>query len=146
MHFLYNDHVFFVSVMSWRWFPDVETVLELIDMLQEKAYPAAQRELKELTDFAQSKGFNGQLQLWDIPFWSERLRENMYQYEEEELRSFFPLPTVLNGMFTLANRLFGITIEAADGQAQVWHPDVRFFNIKVCGKIRTATIITHILR
>ena len=124
----------------------METVLELIDMLQEKAYPAAQRELKELTDFAQSKGFNGQLQLWDIPFWSERLRENMYQYEEEELRSFFPLPTVLNGMFTLANRLFGITIEAADGQAQVWHPDVRFFNIKVCGKIRTATIITHILR
>ncbi len=100
-------------------------------MLQEKAFPAAQREIKELTEFAQSKGFNGQLQLWDIPFWSERLRENMYQYEEEELRSFFPLPTVLNGMFTLANRLFGITIKAADGDAQVWHPDVRFFNILV---------------
>ena len=109
----------------------MESVLELIDMLQAKAYPAAQKELQELTEFARSKGLQGDLQLWDVAFWSERLREDKYQYEEEQLRAYFPLPTVLNGMFSLANRLFGITIEAADGQAQVWHPDVRFFNIKV---------------
>lgn len=100
-------------------------------MLQTKSLPAAQRELAELTDFAHSKGLTGPLQLWDVPYWSERLREDLYQYEEEELRAYFPLPTVLQGLFSLANRLFGITIEAADGQAQVWHPDVRFFNIKV---------------
>lgn len=100
-------------------------------MLQKKSYPAAKREMQELTEFAQSQGFQGSLQLWDVPFWSERLRENKYKYEEEELRAYFALPTVLDGLFALAKRLFGITIVAADGEVEVWNPDVRFFNIKV---------------
>lgn len=116
--------------LSSKMAPSVDSVLELISMLQTKSLPAAQRDLTELTDFAHSKGLTGPLQLWDVPYWSERLREDLYQYEEEELRAYFPLPTVLKGLFSLANRLFGITIEAADGQTQVWHPDVQFFNIK----------------
>lgn len=110
--------------------PSVDSVLELTEMLREKAMPAAEKELAQLSSYAKSKGFEGELQLWDVPYWSERLREAQYEYQEEELRAYFPLPSVLDGLFGLANRLFGVTIEAADGQSQVWNKDVRFFNIK----------------
>lgn len=58
------------------------------------------------------------------------MRESAYQFEEEALRPYFALPNVLNGLFTLSNRLFGIIIEEATGEVDVWHPDVKFFNIK----------------
>ena len=66
----------------------------------------------------------------DVGFWAERLREAKYAYTEEELRPYFPLPQVLNGLFALIERLFGVRVEAADGAAPVWHADVRFFAIK----------------
>jgi hypothetical protein len=52
-----------------------------------------------------------------------------YDFKEEDLRPYFPLPKVLDGLFSLAHKLFGVTIEAADGDAPVWHPDVRFFKV-----------------
>ncbi len=116
--------------LSTKMAPSVSAVMELTAMLREKSLPAAQRDLTELRAFAKTQGFDEEIALWDIPFWSERLREKQYQFQEEELRVYFALPSVLDGMFGLANRLFGVTIEAADGQTQVWNPDVRFFNIK----------------
>lgn len=109
--------------------PNVETVMNLIEMLREKSYPAAMKEVDEVRAFAKAAGCEDALALWDIPFWSERLRESEYEFEEEQLRPYFSLPVVLDGMFALANRLFGVTIVRADGQAQVWHEDVMFFNI-----------------
>ena len=108
--------------------PDVSTVLNMLKMLREKSYPAAQREFAELIRYAKEKGCD-EMDLWDVPYWSERLREEKYQFEEEELRVYFPLENVLTGMFTLIERLFGVRIVAADGEQQVWHPDVRFFKI-----------------
>ena len=61
-----------------------------------------------------------------------------YDFKEEDLRPYFPLPKVLDGLFSLAHKLFGVTIEAADGDAPVWHPDVRFF------KVSDATTGEHI--
>ncbi|KAJ1414611.1 peptidase M3A and M3B, thimet/oligopeptidase F, partial [Ochromonadaceae sp. CCMP2298] len=107
----------------------VEQVGELTEMLREKAMPAAVRELAELKEFAAEMGFTSDMALWDVPFWSERLREKSYQFQEEELRAYFPLPAVLDGLFALANRLFGVTIKAADGEADVWHEQVGFFKI-----------------
>eukprot|EP01038_Epipyxis_sp_PR26KG_P012317 gene12317-16521_t len=116
--------------LSAKMAPSVDAVLELIEMLREKSMPAAIKEIHELKEFARSQGFTDDLSLWDIPFWSERLREKQYEFEEEELRPYFSLPIVLNGLFKLARRLFGVIIEPADGQAQVWSDDVKFFNIK----------------
>jgi oligopeptidase A len=108
-------------------------------MLREKAFPSAQQELDALLVFARAQGFQGdRFQVWDVPFWSERLRESKYGYEEEQLRPYFPLENVLTGLFSLAERLFSVKIEAADGQAEVWCPDVRFFNV------REATTGAHI--
>lgn len=109
--------------------PSVAAVEQLMEELRSASYDAATRELKELTDFARDRGFQEDLKQWDVPFWSERMREEQYGLNDEELRPYFPLPQVLEGLFTLASRLFGVTITAADGEAPVWHPDVRYFRV-----------------
>jgi len=109
--------------------PSVAAVEQLMEELRSASYDAATRELQELTDFARDCGFDEDLKQWDVPFWSERMREEQYGLNDEELRPYFPLPQVLEGLFTLASRLFGVTITAADGEAPVWHPDVRYFQV-----------------
>ena len=109
--------------------PSVEAVEQLMEELRVASYDAAQRELEDLTSFAQAQGVTEELRHWDIPFWAERIREEKYGLNDEELRPYFPLPQVLEGLFTLANRLFGVVITAADGEAPVWHPDVRYFQV-----------------
>src|SRR5439155_4754160 len=99
--------------------------------LRRASRPRAERDLADLTAFARSESGDPQLTLrhWDIAFWAERLREKRYDYSEEALRPYFPLPAVLEGLFALARRLFGVTIRPADGEAPVWNPDVRFFRV-----------------
>ena len=103
-------------------------------MLREVAYPAALKDIEALKAFAKAEGceYANSLNLWDVQFWSERLREKKYDYKEEDVRPYFTLPAVLNGLFSLSTRLFGIQIEPADGETEVWHPDVRFFKVQYC--------------
>lgn len=112
--------------------PSIEAVERLLEELRTAAWPAAERDLDELRALAREAAApeaETGLALWDIPFWAERLRERRFAYSEEALRPYFPFPRVLDGLFALAHRLFGVTIRPADGQAPVWHPDVRFFRI-----------------
>jgi len=115
--------------LSSKMADSVDSVLALSEMLLSKAYPAAKKELEELKNFAKSKGCTDDLALWDVAYWSERLREDQYQFSEEELRPYFAYPNVLNGLFSLINRLFGVSIKKADGEAEVWHKDVGFFKV-----------------
>ena len=111
--------------------PSVEAVETLLEELRRTSYDAAVQDLEELKAFAASKGAAeaNDLKHWDIPFWAERLREEKFAFSAEELRPYFPLPQVLDGLFALVHRLFGVTVTAADGQAPVWHQDVRYFQI-----------------
>jgi len=109
--------------------PDVAAVEKLHEELRRVSHAAALRELEELRAFARAHGQTEPLAHWDIAFWAERMREQRFAYSEEELRPYFPLPGVLEGLFALALRLFGVRIRAADGEAPVWHPDVRFFRV-----------------
>lgn len=114
--------------------PSVDAVKELTDLMAEKAVPAAKKELEEITALAKEKGGEEyadveKLQPWDVTFWSERLKEAKFDMTEEELRPYFALPAVLEGMFGLIERIFNISVRAADGEAEVWHPDVRFFKL-----------------
>jgi oligopeptidase A len=116
--------------LSRKMAPSVAAVDQFAAELATAAGAPARRELEELQAFARSQGFaEASLAPWDVPFWAERLRETRYAYSEEELRAYFQFPRVLEGMFALAGRLFGIRVEAADGEAPVWHPDVRFFRV-----------------
>ena len=108
----------------------VAAVDGLIAQLAAAAHGAGRAEMDALTAFARASGFGGDaLQPWDIAFWAERQREKDYDYSEAELSKYLPYPNVLDGLFSLAQRLFGIRIVPADGTAPVWHPDVRFYNV-----------------
>ncbi|HEY9879092.1 MAG TPA: M3 family metallopeptidase [Leptolyngbyaceae cyanobacterium] len=111
--------------------PSVEAIEALMEELRSASYDTAVAELDTLKAFARDKGAAEahDLKQWDIAFWAERMREEKYGLNDEELRPYFPLPQVLDGLFTLASRLFGITITPADGEAPVWHPDVRYFQV-----------------
>ncbi|MEO1146064.1 MAG: M3 family metallopeptidase [Cyanobacteria bacterium J06638_22] len=110
--------------------PNVAAVEDLLGSLQGTSYDASVTELDDLRAFAKEQGAPeaDDLKLWDVQFWSERLREAKYELNAEELRPYFPLNQVLDGLFSLAKRLFGVQITAADGVA-VWHPDVRYFRV-----------------
>ncbi|MFB2837430.1 M3 family metallopeptidase [Floridanema evergladense] len=111
--------------------PNVDAVEALLEELRLASYDAAVKDLAELKAFAASKNAPeaNDFKHWDISFWSERQREEKYAFNAEELRPYFPLPQVLDGLFSLAKRLFGVTITAADGTAPVWHEDVRYFQV-----------------
>ncbi|HEY9653546.1 MAG TPA: M3 family metallopeptidase [Coleofasciculaceae cyanobacterium] len=111
--------------------PNVEAVETLLEELRGASYDAAAKDLDEIKAFAASKGAKeaDDLQAWDVSFWSERQREEKFAFSAEELRPYFPLPQVLDGLFALVKRLFGITVTAADGTAPVWNDDVRYFQV-----------------
>lgn len=104
---------------------DVAAVQQLQEDLRGASYDAAMKEFEELKTFAGQED----LKHWDVSYWAEKQREAKFDFNEEELRPYFSLPKVLDGLFSLANRIFGVTIKAADGQASVWHEDVRYFQI-----------------
>ena len=110
---------------------DVDAVEALLEELRKAAFPAAQRELDDLKDCARRHGASesDDLAPWDLPFWSERLRKERFDLDQEALRPWFPLPQVLEGLFNLCGRLFDVEIHAADGEAPIWHADVRFFRV-----------------
>ena len=109
----------------------VTSVEALLEELRAAAFPMAEAELEQLRQCAARHGAPeaSDLQPWDVSFWAEVLRQESFSLDSEALRPYFPLPAVLEGLFALCGRLFGIRIEAADGQAPIWHPDVRFFRV-----------------
>lgn len=111
--------------------PDVSTVERFLEELRQSSYAAAQQDLDDLRQCAREAEAPEAEQLyhWDAAFWAERLREQRYAFNDEELRPYFPLPRVLDGLFSLVQRLFGVTVQPADGEVPVWHPDVRFFRL-----------------
>ncbi|KAL9266591.1 Organellar oligopeptidase A, chloroplastic/mitochondrial-like protein, partial [Drosera capensis] len=111
---------------------NVDKAQELIEKLRAAAWGPAKKEVEEIKIFSKKQGAPeaDNLTHWDISFWSERLRESKYDINEEELRPYFTLPKVMDGLFSLANMLFGISVEPADGLAPVWHNDVQFYCLK----------------
>lgn len=111
--------------------PDVATVERFLEELRQASFTAAQRDLEDLRQCARAAGAPEAESLchWDLAFWAERLREQRYAFNDEELRPYLPLPRVLDGLFALVQRLFGVQIRPADGEVPVWHEDVRFFRV-----------------
>ncbi|MFM7674850.1 MAG: M3 family metallopeptidase [Synechococcus sp.] len=109
----------------------IEAVETLLEELRAAAYPVALQELEELRACAARNGAPeaDDLRPWDVSFWAETLRRERFDLDAEALRPWFPLEQVLEGLFGLCQRLFGIRIAAADGDAPLWHPDVRYFRV-----------------
>lgn len=108
--------------------PSVAAVMKMIDDLDVATKEIADEEEKELGEG---------LEVWDLTYAAERLREKKYAYSEEELKKYFELEDVLKGLFKISNLLFDIDVEELTGEAKpsVWHPDVRFFAVKEKGEV-----------
>ena len=117
------------NALATRMAKSVPEVIAFLRELARAARPAAQREFAELERFAGVK-----LEAWDVAFWAERLQKSRYAISQEELRSYFPLPRVLAGLFKVAERLFGLRIVERSGVA-TWHPDARYFEIELQGAL-----------
>ena len=107
---------------------DSGEVFEFIRQLAEKCHPPGKREVSQLRQFAKNELSLDALAPWDYAWASEKLRNHLYEYSQEALRPYFPLPRVLAGMFDIVGRLFGIRVERAESP-QTWHPDVQFYRI-----------------
>lgn len=109
--------------------PSIEAVLEMEERLRSAAWDAGQQDLKDLQTFAAEQGETESIIQWDFAFWSERLREKRFSYTDEELRPYFSLEKVLDGLFQLVNRLFGISVTPVSTGVPLWNEEVRYFDI-----------------
>ncbi|MFN9280657.1 MAG: M3 family metallopeptidase [Betaproteobacteria bacterium] len=105
-----------------------QEVLDFLRLLAQRARPSAHKDFEELKAFAAAELALADLQAWDVPYASERLRERRYAYSEEEVRAYFTLPRVLQGLFEIIETLFGVRI--VEDQAPVWHDSVKFYRIE----------------
>lgn len=103
-------------------------VLAFLEDLAARAVPQAREEFADLEAYARDELGMAELTPWDVGYASEKLREARHAISQEQLRPYFPAPRVVDGLFQVVERLFGVTFEE-DGQAPRYHPDVRFFRI-----------------
>ncbi|MCH7988095.1 MAG: M3 family metallopeptidase [Planctomycetes bacterium] len=109
--------------------PSVQAVEEMFESLRAASWEPAQTDQKEIEELAKQNGVPDSLKHWDIAYWAERLREKRFDFTDEQLRPYFSLDRVLDGLFALCGRLFEISVTPADGEAALWHEDVRFFKL-----------------
>lgn len=105
-----------------------QQVLDFLQDLAQRARPAAFADYQALCQMAQEEWDAQEVQPWDIPYYSEKLRKLLYDISEEEIREYFPLAKVLSGLFAVVGQLYGIKI-VQTANKEVWHPDVQFFSV-----------------
>lgn len=110
-----------------------EGALAFVEDFRRRCAPAFERECRELERFraAETGGAEGLLAPWDIAFFAERLRKASYDFDSEQLRPYFPMDRVVQGLFAVCSRVFGIRVsERAPGEVETWHPEVRFYDVR----------------
>ena len=108
--------------------PSADTVIAFLRDLVAKARPMAERDLAELRAFARSELGLAELEPWDIGYASEKLRMARYALAEEELKPYFPLPAVMDGLFAIVHRVLGVGFRARD-EVDTWHADARYYDL-----------------
>jgi peptidyl-dipeptidase Dcp len=105
-------------------------VYNLLNELRDAYRPAQQKEFAELSEFAsKNAGSSIELKPWDYSYYSNKLKSEKYDYDEEALRPYFELNNVIGGVFGLATKLYGLTF-TENKEIPVYHPDVKAFEVK----------------
>ena len=135
------------AVLSRRMAQDGEKADNFVSELREKTDPFFLKENKELEEYKAEKSGNPceALEPWEVGYWSEKLKKERYDFDDEDLRPYFPIQSVLKGMFELATKVFGLSIKekstsfegkvidnGADSETtpeSVWHEEVRFYDL-----------------
>jgi oligopeptidase A len=110
--------------LATRMAPSTQAVFDFLRQLARVARPAAQKEFAELEAFA-----GRPLNAWDVAYYAEKLQAKLFSITQEELRPYFPLSRVLEGLFSVAEKLFGVSIVERTG-IPMYHPDARFFEVR----------------
>lgn len=108
---------------------NTDQVVDFLNDLVNNCHKQGEEDLAALKKFAKEEYNKEELNPWDISYYGEKLKEKLYKISSEDLRIYFPLPQVLNGLFTVANKLFGIKIVENTKSVNVWHKDVMFFDV-----------------
>ena len=104
-------------------------VYELLDRLRDAYRPAEVKEIEQITRFASElEGEQIELKPWDYSYYANKLKEHKFAYSEEELRPYFKLENVIDGVFGLATRLYGLQFKERN-DIDVYHPDVKVFEV-----------------
>lgn len=106
-----------------------EQVIDFLFDLSRRAHGQAEKEFDHLQVFAKEEHGINDVAPWDIAYLSEKKMQSRYAISQEELRSFFPLPKVMDGLFTIANKLYDMSMERVDS-VDTWHPDVTCYCVK----------------
>lgn len=106
-----------------------QTVMDFLGNLWQYALPKAKAEAAELQKLMDKEGKGQKLEAWDWWYYTEKLRKEKYNLEEDEIKPYFKLENVREGAFAVANKLYGITLTKKEG-VPVYHPDVEVFEVK----------------
>lgn len=111
-----------------------DQVLQFLNDLAEKSQPVAKKDYLQLCDFAREEQGVEALEAWDLAYYGEKLKQARYAISEEQIRPYFPLPKVLDGLFQVTGKLFDITINEVS-EFDRWHKDARLFEIVRKGEV-----------
>lgn len=116
--------------------PSVDAVEAFLTDLADRSLPSAREDLAILKAFARDELGIPDAEAWDLTYASEKLRQAHYSLSQEELRPYFPAPRVLEGLFRIIEKLYGVSVNEIKG-VETWHPDARYFEIRdaegICG-------------
>jgi peptidyl-dipeptidase Dcp len=122
----YKNHAEFV--LQERMARDPQTVMQFLKRLTEAGKSAGVRDLQEVIAFAKSTDNLTDIQPWDFAYYSEKLKESKYAFNEEDLRPYFKLENVVQGVFEHAKKLYGLTFKE-NKSIPVYHPEVKAYEI-----------------
>ena len=121
----YRNHAEYI--LEKRMARSPENVQSFLDRLVDASLPAARKEQQELADFASEVGYDS-VEPHDIRFLSEKLKQKVHQFDSEQLRPYFPLNRVMDGLFGTAEKLYGLKFELKQG-IEVYHPEVQVYQV-----------------
>jgi len=122
----YDSHAHFV--LEERMAETPEKVNSFLDELLQKAKPAAQKEFAELETFVKELDGIDQLQKWDGAYYAEKLKQKRFNLDDEKLKPYFELKNVINGVFTVAKKLYGLSFEEVNN-IDKYHPEVKTYRV-----------------
>lgn len=121
----YKTHAHFV--LEERMAENPQTVINFLDDLLVKAKPAAEKEFQQLKNLAQKDGIE-QIQKWDSAYYSEKLKQELFDLDQEKLKPYFKLEHVINGVFEISNKLYDLIFEEINS-VDTYHKDVKTYKV-----------------
>ena len=115
-------------VLTERMAKDKAHVYELLETLKKPSRIAAEKEMQEMVDFARQNGFQGKFERWDMSYYAEKQRNSLFNFNEEELKVYFPLDKVIQGVFGLAHKLYDLDFSETS-EIPIYQKDVKTYSV-----------------